>query len=113
MNEDVIVIWEAPKIEAPEFRLYYDDTGKVITYTCEKLEGNYIVIDTQTYAAARPDVRVINEKISTVQTNTVVCKLMPDEKEGTICAIEDIDIIASSNYTGNTVKWKLNVYELD
>lgn len=113
MNEDVIIIWEAPKIEKPEFRLYYDDAGKVICYTCAKPEGNYIVIDSETYAAARPDVRVINGKISTVQVSTVVCKLMPDEKLGTSCVLEDIDIIAPSNYTGSTVKWKLNVYELN
>jgi hypothetical protein len=29
--EEVVILWEAPKIEKPEFRLYYDDTGKVIT----------------------------------------------------------------------------------
>jgi hypothetical protein len=45
MSDDVVIVWEAPKIIAPEFRLYYDDKGNVICYSCEKLEGNYIVID--------------------------------------------------------------------
>ena len=35
-KEDCIIIWEAPKIVPPEFRLYYDDAGRVITYTSEK-----------------------------------------------------------------------------
>ena len=28
-----------------EYRLYYDSKGCIISYTCEKLAGNYIVID--------------------------------------------------------------------
>ena len=47
-NQEYIIIWEAPKIEPPEFRLYYDDKGSVITYTCDKIPGNYIVIDAKT-----------------------------------------------------------------
>ena len=58
--DEVITIWESPKVDKPEFRLYYDDKGYVITYTCEKLEGNYIVIDALAFAEARPDVRVVN-----------------------------------------------------
>ena len=43
--DDFVIIFEAPKIVPPEFRLYYDDTGRVICYTCEKLPGKYIVIE--------------------------------------------------------------------
>jgi hypothetical protein len=38
-----IVIWEQAPLVKPEFRLYYDDKGKVLFYSCEKPEGNYIV----------------------------------------------------------------------
>ena len=110
-NEDYIIIWEAPKLEPPEFRLYYDDKGKVVTYTCDKLPGNYIVIDALTFAEARPDLRIIDGKISRVQPNAVVYKLMPSE-EGVTCADEDLSIIVSEDYTGKTTKWKLNCYEL-
>lgn len=109
---ETVIIWEAPKISPPEFRLYYDDAGKVITYTCEKMPGQYIVIDAKTYAEARPDVRVIDGKISTAQPNAVVYKLMPSLTEGTPCVEEDISIIADSLYTGKTTKWNLTVYEL-
>ena len=34
-NEEYITVWEAPQIEAPEFRLYYKKDGKVDFYTCE------------------------------------------------------------------------------
>ena len=86
-EQDVVIIWEAPKIIPPEFRLYYDEKGNVVTYTCEKLDGNYIVIDALTFAQARPDVRVIDGKISTVQPAMVVTKLMPDDNNGTLCEI--------------------------
>lgn len=110
-DEDIIILWEAPKIVPPEFRLYYEkDTGKVVCYTCEKLEGDYIIIDAVTYAQARPDIRVINGKISTVQNHCVVSKLMPNDSEGQICEAEDISIISID--TVKTIKWKLNTYEL-
>jgi hypothetical protein len=62
-QEEFMIIWEAPKIEPPEFRLYYDEHGAVVCYTGDKsITGNYIVIDALTFAQARPDVRVINGK---------------------------------------------------
>jgi hypothetical protein len=109
-DDDILILWEAPKIIPPEFRLYYDDAGKVICYSCEKLEGNYIVIDSITYAQARPDIRIIDGKISTVSNHCIVSKLMPDPKRGQLCEKEDVSVIASSE--GETVRWKLNTYEL-
>lgn len=110
-DTDHIIIWEAPKIVPPEFRLYYDDSGKVLCYTCEKLEGNYIVIDALTYAQGRPDIRVIDGKISTVAPNAVVSKLMPSD-QGQRCLTEDISIVVDDLYSGKTTKWKLVTYEL-
>jgi hypothetical protein len=110
-EDDYVLIWEAPKLEKPEFRLYYDDKGAVICYTGDKsIEGNYIVIDSQTFAEGRPDVRVIDGRISRVQPNAVVYKLMPDLKEGMTCHYEDVSIIVDSKE--KHTKWKLNIYEL-
>jgi hypothetical protein len=110
-QQDYVILFEAPKIVPPEFRLYYDDAGKVVCYTCEKLPGNFIVIDNSTFAQARPDVRVIDGKISTVQSYAVVSKLMPAQ-EGTLCTSEDISIVVDSSYDGRTQNWKLTTYEL-
>lgn len=107
-----IILWEQPPLEKPEFRLYYDDKGKVVCYSCEKIEGTYIVIDAATYAAGRPDVRVIDGKISTAVPSLVVSKLMPNI-EGVSCAEEDISIVVDSNYKDKIIKWKLNTYELE
>jgi len=112
-TEDYVLVFEAPKIEPPEFRLYYDEeTGKVLFYTCEKLEGKYIVIDSITYACARQDVKVIDGRLSKANPSAVVTKLMPDHDQGVDCLIEDISIVADKNTTIETQKWKLNVYEL-
>lgn len=106
-----IIIWEPEPLKKPEFRLYYDDTGKVLFYSCEQPEGNYIVVDASTYAAGRPDVRVIDGKISTVAPSAVVSKLMPKD-EGTSCAEEDISIVVDDTYKSKITKWKLTIYEL-
>jgi hypothetical protein len=107
-----VILWEQPPLEKPEFRLYYDDKGKVVCYSCEKIEGTYIVIDAATYASGRPDVRVIDGKISTAVPSLVVSKLMPNS-EGVSCAEEDISIIVDDNYKDKIIKWKLNTYELE
>lgn len=112
-EKDYVIIWEQPKLQPPEFRLYYDDNGKVLSYSGDKSGiGNYIVIDALTFAAARPDIRVIDNKISTVASNAVVYKLMPNEIEGIDCHLEDLSIIVDNTYTDKTKKWKLKTYEL-
>ena len=112
-KKDYVIIWEQPKLQPPEFRLYYDDNGKVLSYSGDKSgTGNYIVIDALTFAAARPDIRVIDNKISTVAPNAVVYKLMPNENAGIDCHPEDLSIVVTNTYTDKTKKWKLTTYEL-
>jgi hypothetical protein len=90
-----------------EFRLYYDDTGKVICYTCEQLPGdNYIVIDTQTYAEGRPDLRIVNGEIRRASDFVVVSKLV-ESSTGIECNYDDVCIIDD---TGGK-KWKTETYE--
>jgi hypothetical protein len=106
-----ILIWEAPPIIKPEFRLYYDDKGKVLFYTCDKPEGQYIVIDANTFAQGRPDIRVVDGKIGSLESGAVVSKLVLHD-EGKLCATEDISIVVDETYDGKTNKWKLITYEL-
>jgi hypothetical protein len=109
-DQDYVIIFEAPKIQKPELRLYYDDKGKVLFYTCEKHEGNFIVVDAQTYIEARPDVRVVNGKLMKVQAS-IISKLIPGTI-GQLCAREDISIIVDDKYTGKTQNWEMTTYEL-
>jgi hypothetical protein len=112
-KEEFIILWEQPKLEPPEFRLYYDNQGAVVCYTGDKsVTGDYIVIDALTFAEARPDIRVIDGKISRATPNAVVHKLMPSNAEGMNCYLEDISIIVDESYLGQIQKWKLITYEL-
>jgi hypothetical protein len=109
-SQDYVILFEAPKIQKPELRLYYDDKGKVLFYTCEKPEGNFIVVDAQTYMEARPDVRVVDGKVTKVQA-AIVSKLMPNTI-GQRCAHEDISIVVDDKYTGKIQNWEMTTYEL-
>ena len=110
--EDFVIVWEAPPIVKPEFRLYYDEKGKVLFYTSEKPEGNYIVVDALTYAEGRPDLRVVDGRLSTVNQGSVVSKLVQDKSEGVECSIEDVSIIVPKKCKVKKIKWKLQTYEL-
>ena len=106
-DEEYVIIWEAPVIEKTEFRLYYDDKGQVVTYTCEQLEGNYIVIDATTFAESRPDVRVVDGRLVHSSSNAVISRLYPD-KTGVLCEAEDVSIITESSGQ----YWKLKTVSL-
>lgn len=109
-NQDFITLWEAPKIVPPVFKLYYDEKGYVRFYTCDNEEGNYIIVDKQTFAAARADIRVLNGKIVFPNTATVISRLTPDS-EGICTAKEDMSIIASESDDIEKQYWKLKNYE--
>ena len=95
-NDEYVITWEAPVIEKPEFRLYYDDRGSVVCYTCEKLEGDYVVIDALTFAEARPDVKVLDGRVIRAGTGAVISRLVPD-KTGILCEVEDVSIITKTD----------------
>ena len=90
----------------PEFKLYYDTFGKVLFYSCDKHEGDYLVIDAMTYAEGRFDVQVVDGKIEPLKSISTIFKLVKD-KTGTKCPVEDITIIADEKYTGETYFWNV------
>jgi hypothetical protein len=95
-DEEYVIVWEAPEIVKPEFRLYYDNRGSVLFYTCEKPDGDYIVIDALTFAEARPDIRVVDGRIVRGGASTLSSRLHLDT-EGTLCEAEDVSIITKAD----------------
>lgn len=90
------------------FRLYYDENGKVICYTCEQLPGdNFIEIDTLTYAESNPNLRVINGEIRRDSDYTVISKLVESD-EGIECEVEDVCLLTDSI---EHKKWKVEINE--
>jgi hypothetical protein len=110
-NDEEMFIWEVPIIEKPEFRLYFDDLGSVVCYTCEKLEGNYIIIDALAFAEGRYDVRVVEGRVIKDAPNATIIRLIPST-EGTLCAAEDLSVIVNEDDDIEKQYWKLAVYEL-
>lgn len=106
-DEEYVIVWEAPVIVKPEFRLYYDNRGNVLFYTCEKPDGDYMVIDALTYAEARPDVRVVDGRIVRDSASTLYSRLYKSTN-GTMCEVEDISIIAETDGQ----YWKLETKSL-
>jgi|TARA_B100001094_G_scaffold276241_1_gene284330 hypothetical protein len=103
-NEEYITVWEAPKIEAPEFRLYYKKDGSVDLYTCEDLEGDYLVIDAGVFAEARPDIKVIDGRITRNRRKAGVQKYKPSTS-GVLTSVDDISILVSDKSKGKY--WEL------
>ena len=86
-----------------EFRLYHDN-GKFVCYSCEELEGEYIVIDRETYAIGNPHIQVVNGKIEPMTFEIQLYKLTKARK-GTTCPVEDIAIVVDKSYKGKTNKY--------
>ena len=115
-DEDYITVWEAPKIEAPEFRLYYNKDGSVKCYTCEQLEGDHIVIDAGVFAEARPDIKVIDGVISRNRPSAVVQKYKPSTS-GILTSIDDISILIDETKlkkqdAKRVQHWELQTHEI-
>ena len=115
-NEEYITVWEAPKIEAPEFRLYYKQDGSVDFYTCDNPEGNYIVIDAGVFAEARPDIKVIDGVISRNRPSAVVQKYKPSTS-GVLTSIDDISILIDKTKlkkqdAKRVQHWELRTHEI-
>jgi len=96
-----------PKLPVPtEFRLYYSEDGSIITYSCEEIEGNYIVIDAETFAIGRQDIKIMDGKIQVMEPTFIVTKLV-EADNGISCAAEDISIPVSDDHEGDSKKWEI------
>lgn len=91
-----------------EFRLYYDDAGKVVSYSCCDVQGyDYIVIDSQTYAESNPFVKVIDGKICK-DSDFMVVSTMVMSDNGVSCEPDDICVLTMND---NSINWKVETNE--
>ena len=116
-NEEYILVWDAPKPIVLEFRLYYKEDGSVDFYTCDKPEGNYIIIDALAFAESRPDIKVVNGRITKIRPHAIVQKLKP-RSTGQLTSITDISIIIDSKKIKDkddirVQHWELCNHEID
>lgn len=81
---------------AREYRLYYDVNGDPVCYSMEDLDGEYIIIDQETYAEGRYDVRVEQGKL--IQPNKMTYKKLVPSDDGTETTIYDMSIVGPGRY---------------
>lgn len=99
-----------------EYRLYYNDDGSIISYSCVvldrpmELSGNYIVITKEEYAESKPDVYIKNGKI--LKKKDVTYNLEKISTGKYVTSKYDASIILYPNEidTIETEHWDIMVY---
>jgi hypothetical protein len=104
------LISEEVQYDPIQFRVYYNEEGKILFYTCDKLEGNFLIIDAQTYAECRHDLKVIDGKLVSRTSGSIISKYKPNSV-GISCSKDDISIVTTLDDV-NSKQWKLISYEL-
>ena len=96
--------WAPPELKL-EFRLYYDDQGRVLYYSMEDLPGTYITVDRHTFEQHRFDIRIKDEKIIK-QNHPSSWKLVPSDTASYSCHANDVSIVVPETYE-NKQHWKV------
>jgi len=91
-----------------EFRLYYDKTGNPLFYTTDAEDGEYIIVDRETYVRADyTNIKIRNGKI--MQKHQLdSTKLIQHESEGTRTHVSDVSIVEDEK---SGQYWKVKTYE--
>lgn len=102
------ILHAVPDEVPPLRRLYYNDRGEPLFYATEDLPGNYIDIDTETFARASSQVRVRNGQIVSTATHRATRKLVPAE-HGVACDPRDICVVVNTEQAHTN--WTIRTYE--
>lgn len=105
-----LIVTTPPQQKSIEYRVYYGDDGKVITYTTETLPGNYIIISREQWVEARHDALVIAGKLVYTHTKRNVIKLEHGDT-GRRAARWDVNILSNDEYTPYFY-WSLVSYDI-
>lgn len=97
-----------------EFRLYYDkETGKPLFYSMDDKEGDYVIVDKDTYAESPMSIRVVDGRIKKY-TFRDISKLVlgrditDNQNKWTVnCHVDDISVVTTEGGTN----WSFKQYE--
>ena len=90
-----------------EYRLYYDAAGNPLYYTMESPDGDYVVVDQDTYTEGRYDVKVVDGRVCVPLTDGVA-KLKPvGDNIGVFCHPRNVAITTSNAV--NSQCWQLSL----
>jgi hypothetical protein len=95
-----------------EYRVYYDSSGNVVTYTTEDLPGDYIVITREQYNLARHDAKVKDGKLHLVHLLNTVLKIAKTESGVWRTNAHDVSVVADEDDTDSeTVRCSFVTYQ--
>lgn len=102
------ILHAMPQPQPISFRLYYDETGKPITYTMEDQPGTYIEVDAETFARTPMNVQVKDGKL--IELRSQRYRYRPSDT-GVACHPNNVLIVVDESEPHQ--KWNLKTYEAD
>ena len=87
-----------------EYRLYHHEDGSVRCYSTQELEGDYVVIDQDTFAQHRYDVIVRDGRVYNPHRVKQHRKLVPSST-GTETSADDVTVIGQGQH------WEMRYYD--
>lgn len=104
-EQEFLEIWLNQRTDQVEieYRLYYDAQGWPLFFSTEQVEGNYVVIDRQTYLDSPKHIRIVEGKIKRIKV-LYGKKLVPAE-QGQSCDPADVCVIVSDQLFSK--KWAI------
>lgn len=91
-----------------EYRVYYDETGKILQYTTQKLSGNYIVITREQYAFQNLNAVVLNGVLVDKSRKSMTTVLVKNFVDGVSTSKYDISVLQNGT---DSVYWNLVTYD--
>jgi hypothetical protein len=85
-----------------EFRVYHDGDGKILFYSMEQLDENYIVIDRQQYLEGRTDQIVKNGKLESINQPRKIQKYQRNLNGEITTSKYDINVLVDGDGTNWT-----------
>jgi hypothetical protein len=85
-----------------EFRVYHDDDGKVLFYSMERPEGQYIVITRQQYLEGRTDCIVNNGVLQSINQPIPIQKYQRNLNGEITTSKYDINVLVNTDGTNWT-----------
>ena len=94
-----------------EFRVYYDTDCRVLFYTTETPDGQYITITREQYCIGRPDAIVKNGQLIYTHLASTVARYQKKLSGDIRTSKYDINILSEDD--ADTVFWELTIHDIN
>ena len=101
------ILHAMPEPQPVFWRLYYNDAGLPVCYSMEDLPGNYIDVDSETFALSPQNVQVVDGKLKYFTRRTSQ-KIVPSTT-GTLCHPQNVAVVVTQHGT----PWRKQTYGLE